>query len=155
MKPRGDSSVSVFLSSYQKINEEPITWCSLKRWEKHAHICRLSWQSRTTSSRCWWNTWLCMRSPSHGNGQFTTNRGFVLAKSRLRCALFSLNHQAFIISLIFRHLKAVTVTWICGASYKLNTFTTCSSEMAEIKHAFWDRRRLNWLDLCSRRRWLG
>lgn len=28
---------------------------------------------------------------------------------------------------------------VCVTSYKLNTFKTCSSEMAEIKHAFWAR----------------
>lgn len=80
--------------SYQKINEESITWCSLKNGEKLTHICRLSRRPPATSSRRWGNIWLCVLSML-GGGQFVANPGFVLTKSSLCWAPSRLHNSTY------------------------------------------------------------
>lgn len=76
------------------INEELITWHSLKSCEKLTHICCLSWQSHTISGGVE-RIYLCMRSHSHSNTQVTADPRSVLPKSRL--CQFSRHHRAFTI----------------------------------------------------------
>lgn len=74
------------------INEESIMWHSLKSCEKLTHICCLSWQSHTISGGVE-RIYLCMRSHSRSNTQFTADPRSVLPKSRL--CRFSWHHRAF------------------------------------------------------------
>lgn len=103
MKPRRDDAACRFFSSHTNrkvthhkilspINEESIMWHSLKSCEKLTHICCLSWQSHTIS-RGVERIYLCMRSHSRSNTQFTADPRSVLPKSRL--CRFSWHHRAF------------------------------------------------------------
>lgn len=76
-------SLPLSQESYQKINEESITWCSLKNGEKLTRICCLSRRPPTISSLRPWTIWLCMCCPCYGSGQFVASPGFVLPKSSL------------------------------------------------------------------------